>query len=224
MESLVGDFEGPSYGLALDLSEGLMYWTEFDAGRIRRAAFDGSQVEEVVLGLETPSGLALLKTGDAYVQLPCGLILEPETSSGDLQRLMVIQEDGLLVPAGGQVDLAPYVICIDAERGIPEIQIEYNLGTIADGNLLQLAECICERRLLSEEDDPLAYIGEQFGLQLSVWQVSGGLTPAELEGQLEFGGGAMESFAELAATIDAIGELLPDYVNWIEECGVEVAP
>lgn len=224
MEPLVEDFTGPSYGIALDVAEGWMYWTEFESGRIRRAALDGSQAEDAVLGLETPSGLALLKSGDAFVRFPCGLILEPEEGSGDLQRLMVIQEDSLVVPAGGSADLSPYVICIDAGAGIPEIQAEYNIGTIAEGELFRLAECICEHKLISEDEDPMAYLGEQFGLQFSIWQVSGSLTEDELREQLERGGGAMDVFSQIVESFDALGAMLPDYVDWMETCGVEIEP
>jgi hypothetical protein len=224
IELLIDDFDGPSYGITLDVSEGLMYWTEFESGRIRRAALDGSQVEEVVLGLETPSGLALLKSGDAYVQLPCGLILEPEGGRDDLQSLIVIQDDGIVVPAGGSADLWPYVICVDAGLDAPEVQVEYSIGAIADGNLLQLAECICDRQLISEEEDPFGYLGEQFGLQFSVWQVSGSLTSDELDEQLESGGGAMDTFSDFTEMFDSIGATLPDYIDWIEACGVEITP
>jgi hypothetical protein len=224
VELLVDDFNGPSYGIALDVSEGLMYWTEFDNSRIRRASFDGSQVEDVILGLETPSGLALLKSGDAYVQLPCGLILEPGEGSTDFQRMMVIQRDGGTVPAGESAEFLPYVICVDAGLDLPETQLQYRLGTMAEGELLKLAECICDRKLVSEEEDPIAYIGEQFGLQFSVWQVSGSLTSDELREQLGEGGGAMDEFGELLSMFDSIGEMLPDYVDWIEECGVEISP
>jgi hypothetical protein len=223
-ELLVEDFTGPSYGISLDVSEGLMYWTEFESGMIRRASLDGSQVEVVIQGLDTPSGLALLKSGDAFVRLPCGLILEPEGGRGDLQRLMVIQKDGIVVPAGGKADLSPYVICIDAGQDAPEVQVEYSIGKIADGNLLKLAECICERQLISEEEDPFGYIGEQFGLQFSVWQVSGSLTQDQLNEQLEIGGGAMDEFSDIAEMFDSIGAMLPDYVDWIEDCGVEITP
>jgi hypothetical protein len=221
-ELLVEDLTGPSYGIALDVAEGLMYWAEFEAGKIRRAALDGSQAEDVVLGLETPSGLALLKSGEAFVQFPCGLILEPEEGSGDLQRLMVIQDDGLSVPAGVSAEFSPYVICIDAGAGIPAFQAGYRVGTIAEGELLKLAECICERKLVSEDEDPLAYLGEQIGLQFAVWQVSGGLLPEELVDQLDQGGGAMDDFSELFEMFEAMGEMVPDYVDWIETCGVKI--
>lgn len=221
-ELLVEDFAGPSYGVALDISEGKMYWTEFEAGRIRRAALDGSQVEEVILGLGTPSGLALLKSGDAFVRIPCGLILEPEEGRGDMQRLMVIQEDGRVVTAGESAQLTPYVICVDAGSDLPQVQVEYTIGSLAEGELLKLAECICDRKLVSEEEDPMAYLGEQVGLQFSIWQVSGSLTPEELSEQLEQGGGAMDSFSELLEMFDAIGAMLPDYVDWVETCGVEM--
>lgn len=46
-------------GIALDLSAGKMYWTEFtgepDTTRIRRANLDGSVVEDFVTGLSNPS-------------------------------------------------------------------------------------------------------------------------------------------------------------------------
>jgi hypothetical protein len=224
IELLIDDFTGPSYGIALDVNEGLMYWTEFESGQIRRATLNGSQAEEVIQGLETPSGLALLKSGDAFVELPCGLILKPEDGREDLQSLMVIQEEGIVVPAGASTDLSPYVICVEAGQGTPEIQVEYIIGTIAEDNLLQLAECICERQLISEEEDPIAYIGEQFGLQFAVWQVSGSLTSDELKEQLKEGGGAMDAFSEVAEMFDSIGAMLPNYVDWIETCGVEIAP
>ncbi len=222
-ELLIDDFEGPSYGIVLDVTEGLMYWTEFDSGKIRRAGFDGSQVEDVITGLETPSGIALHKWGDAFVRLPCGLTLEPGGGREDLQRLMVIQKDGILVPAGSSIDFSPYVICIEAGQGTPELEVEYSVGTIADGDLLQLAECICERELISEEDS-IAYIGQQFGLQFAVWQVAGGLAVDELNEQLAEGGGAMDTFGEIAEIYNSIGAMLPDFVDWLETCGIEIEP
>ncbi|MGD8732401.1 MAG: hypothetical protein PVH92_11010, partial [Anaerolineales bacterium] len=224
VELLIEDFDGPAYGIALDIGEGLMYWTEFDNGRIRRATLGGSQVEDVILGLETPSGLALLNSGETTVQLPCGLILEPGEGRTDLQRLMVIQEDGANIPAGGSGELMPYVICVDAGLGVPESQLEYKVGRMAEGELLKLAECICDRELVSEEEDPLAYIGEQSGLQFSVWQVSGSLTSEELREQLDQGGGAMDAFREILNLYDSMGDMLPDYVNWLEECEIDIGP
>ena len=49
-----------SYGIALDVSGGKMYWTDWSAGRIQRANLDGSNIEDLVTqGLNSPKGIAL---------------------------------------------------------------------------------------------------------------------------------------------------------------------
>ena len=46
-------------GIALDLSEGKMYWANFGADKIQRANLDGSNVETLISGLNRPHHLAL---------------------------------------------------------------------------------------------------------------------------------------------------------------------
>ena len=52
-----------SFHLALDVSEGKMYWTEVDGDKIRRANLDGSNVQDLVTGLSFPQGIALDVSG-----------------------------------------------------------------------------------------------------------------------------------------------------------------
>ncbi len=49
------------YGIALDLINGKIYWTEynFDSGRIRCANLDGTNVQDLVDGLNNPNDIAL---------------------------------------------------------------------------------------------------------------------------------------------------------------------
>ena len=42
-------------GIAVDPDEGKLYWTETESGKIQRANLDGSSVEDLVGGLNTPS-------------------------------------------------------------------------------------------------------------------------------------------------------------------------
>ena len=51
-------------GIALDLAEGKIYWADAGTGKIQRANLNGSSVEDLVTDLVSPSGLALLLTGD----------------------------------------------------------------------------------------------------------------------------------------------------------------
>lgn len=51
--------------IVLDLNAGEMYWSEPDVGRFRKANLDGSNVQQLVTGFDTPRGIALDLTGQA---------------------------------------------------------------------------------------------------------------------------------------------------------------
>lgn len=62
LELVVSDFAD---GIALDLTAGYVYWANRSADVIRRARLDGSDVQNVVVGLNLPRKVALaLLTGD----------------------------------------------------------------------------------------------------------------------------------------------------------------
>ena len=54
------------YGIALDLVNGKIYWTEYNlnSGRIRCANLDGTNAQDLVDGLKCPSDIALYVEGD----------------------------------------------------------------------------------------------------------------------------------------------------------------
>lgn len=59
VEYVLTGLNGP-WGLALDVPNGKMYWTEFSVNKIRRANFDGSNIEDLVTtGLSHLAGIAL---------------------------------------------------------------------------------------------------------------------------------------------------------------------
>jgi len=47
------------YGIALDTAGGKMYWTNSGANKIQRASLDGSNVTDLITGLEDPYSIAV---------------------------------------------------------------------------------------------------------------------------------------------------------------------
>ena len=56
-------YTGPR-GIALDISQGKMYWTDCGGGKIQRANLDGTNIEDLVTGLGCPHRIALDFSGD----------------------------------------------------------------------------------------------------------------------------------------------------------------
>jgi hypothetical protein len=115
-ENLVRKLSGPTTGLALDVADGKMFWGYIDpavdglfAGMIKRSDLDGSNAENVITGLISPSGIALdLEGGKIYWTDPgfgtaSGKIQRANLDGSSLETLV----DGLNTPAGLALDLSP---------------------------------------------------------------------------------------------------------------------
>ena len=59
LQTLVDGLNPRTRGIALNDTIGKMYWTDGYAGKIQRANFDGTNVEDVIIGLSEPSAIAL---------------------------------------------------------------------------------------------------------------------------------------------------------------------
>jgi hypothetical protein len=168
-------------------------------------------------------------TNELLVTIPCGLIFNPSPGS-DEQRLMVIQQDSATVPPGESADFTPYVVCIDSSNAVPATGSTYQIGDMATGDLLALAQCICDETLADIEVDPSAFL-DQFGLQLAVWAVSDGLSFDEMFEAMEEAEGALGQIG-----IEEYGEGLEDLLGgitdifqaggqeWLEKCDIEIKP
>jgi hypothetical protein len=168
-------------------------------------------------------------TDEIVVTIPCGLIFNPGPGS-DEQRLMVIQEASASLQPGEEATLTPYVVCIDSSSAIPELGSTYSIGVMATGDLLKLAECICDETLADIELDPLAFT-DQLGLQFAVWTVSDGLSFEEMFEEMEEAGGALgeigaEDFTEEME--DLFGGIMEMFQgvgqDWLEKCQIEINP
>ena len=166
---------------------------------------------------------------EVLVTIPCGLIFKPEPGR-DEQQLMVIQQASATIPPGESADLTPYVICIESSKAVPESGSAYQVGVMATGDLLKLAQCICNETLVDIETDPLAAM-DQIGLQFYVWMVSDGLSMDEMVAGMEEAEGALgqigatsllEGMEEL---VGGLMELFQDFgQDWLEKCDIEINP
>jgi hypothetical protein len=174
---------------------------------------------------EGPTGPVIAVTisnpGDDDIEtiIPCGSLLIP-ADSGD-QVMMVVQAEDVTVPAGEEIMVTPYVVCIDAGAAIPGDGSAYALGGLTEGNLLRLAQCVCEDDL-EEAWDPLGGMSVQF----AAWMTAEGSSLTEA---LEQGGegGAMGEFlggefGELVA--DMLGTLEQPALEVLDRCDIELEP
>ena len=167
------------------------------------------------------------KTDELLVTIPCGLIFNPPPGS-DEQRLMVIQQASASLPPGESADLTPSVICIDSSSAVPATGSSYQIGVMATGELLKLAQCMCNETLADIEDDPLAF-PDQLGLQFAVWTVSDELSFDEIFEEMEEAEGALgeigtgeyaEGLEELLGGI--MGMFQDAGQEWLEKCDIEI--
>lgn len=107
---------------------------------------------------------------DLNISIPCGQLFEPSGESQE-QTLMVIQNTEFRLPAGETQTESPYLACVDSDKPIPSAGASYQVGTMVDGNLLRLAECICSREMVNEDDD-----FNNLTLQFAVWMVADGVS------------------------------------------------
>jgi len=184
---------------------------------------EGIQGQVLLVQLTNPGSEELIVT------IPCGYYFSP--ANEEEQRLMVIQPASVSIPAGGAAAIEPYVICIDSSKAGPEASSTYRLGDVATGDLLELAQCLCQEELASP-DDPAADM-DVIGVQFAVWAVSDGILGEDMGAEMleaqgamqemlggELGGEFGEEFAEM------IQQMMDLYGGgaqfWLERCGIEL--
>ena len=166
---------------------------------------------------------------EVLVTIPCGLIFKPEPGR-DEQQLMVIQQASATIPPGESANLTPYVICVESSKAVPESGSTYQVGVMATGDLLKLAQCICNETLVDIETYPIAAM-DQLGLQFYVWMVSDGLSMDEMIEGMEEAEGAL---GQIGATglpegmedlFSGLMEMFQDFgQDWLEKCDIEINP
>ncbi len=204
-----GEAEGP--GLPALLAEGGIELPGIEAN------VDGeTQGPILTLQLTNP------ESAEVLVDIPCGLIFRPEAGD-DEQRMMSIQPASAVVPGGGTAQIEPYVICIDANRAAPDLGTIYEVGEMASGDLLKLAQCVCQEDLTAPDEMDLGF--GSVGVQFAVWAVSSDMNFEEMLAGEGGGEGALddvlgEQSGELLGLMQDL--LLAPAQEWLDRCGIEM--
>ena len=105
IEDLVTTATGVPEGIALDLTEGKMYWTDSRDGKIKRANLGGSNVENLITeGLELPHGIALDVDGGKmyWTNRNAHTIQRANLDGSDVEDLIT---EGVKTPQGIALDV-----------------------------------------------------------------------------------------------------------------------
>jgi hypothetical protein len=185
------------------------------------ATGEGIQGQVLMVQLTNPGN------DEVIVTIPCGFYFTP--GDDEEQRLMVIQPASVSIPAGGTATVEPYVICIDSSKAGPEASSTYHLGEVVTGDLLTLAECLCEEDLPSPFD--LTGGMEAMGVQFAVWAVSDGIDAGT---ELIDAQGALEELLGGELGTEFLGEEFTEMLQqlmllygegaqpWLDRCGIEL--
>lgn len=148
------------------------------------------------------------------VTIPCGLVFNPPTGSGE-QMLMVIQGVVEEIPARGTAELKPYVVCIESSASVPSDGSAYQVGSMAEGKLLQLADCFCKEKL----DPSMTAFQEMLGVQFATWMVAGDMDLDELTANPGTGAGneIMQAFGSMMEMFSEPAQ------QWLDKCGIDTS-
>jgi hypothetical protein len=146
------------------------------------------------------------------VTIPCGQVFNPPPGTGE-QMLMVVQPVMEEIPAGGTVELQPYVVCIESSASVPGEGSAYQVGLMAEGSLFNLADCFCRERL---SPDPTAF-QEMMGVQFATWMVADGVTADEFSASPGEGAGA--EMMQFFSTV--MGSMAEPAQEWLDKCEIE---
>ncbi|NIA24871.1 MAG: hypothetical protein GWP04_04815 [Gammaproteobacteria bacterium] len=175
---------------------------------------------------------------DLDAVVPCGLVFEPVPGVQE-QRMMVVQPVAARVPPGASVIVRPFVACIDSDEEPASAGAVYVPASVADGDLLTFAQCLCRRDLDSELDPTTGGMD----LQFAVWAVTDGDLaiwrgdPGDLTGALgNLTGGSLDIDAEdlkelqgtnldqMIAAMQAFMEQIGTGAQrWLDECEIDLA-
>lgn len=156
------------------------------------------------------------------VEIPCGLIFSP--ASEDTQRMMVVQALLVNIPAGESIEVQPFVVCIDSNKSGPSPEDSFTVGLLAEGKLLQMAECLCREPLQVSQDSM-----DLMNVQYAVWAAADETASGEdvsLEELFSQMGDNMSPEQQdlMQQYLDLMQDFDTGTNEWLEKCGIENSP
>ena len=158
--------------------------------------------------------------GMLEVSIPCGLVFinAGENSS----RMMVVQSTLVNLNQGETGVIKPFVLSIDALKGLPLPERTYRVSEMEEGKNRDFAACLCEQDLPAETETK-----DLISLQLAAWMVSseGALAnaPDDLNDLLKDLTGLPITLPGLdEAMQDLAGNIAPNAQAWLDRCGITI--
>lgn len=150
-------------------------------------------------------------------EIPPGLVFSPVGS--DEQDLMVLDGEIVTLDPGETIVLSPYVICIESSASTPSSGSAYQIGYLADGDLLAFAECV-DRETEGDLGD------DDFSLQLAAWSIANQgqilAMPEGIEG-LEGAFAEMLEGWEISGLLEIMTETMGAMSEeWIQRCDLSL--
>lgn len=156
--------------------------------------------------------------GILEVSIPCGLVfISAEENSS---RMMVVQPTLTNLNEGATSVVKPFVLSIDALKGLPAAEKTYRVQELEEGRNKQFASCLCQQDLPAETETR-----DLISLQLAAWMVGseGTLTNASdaLNDLLKDLTGLPIKIPGLDGAIqDLAGNIAPNAQAWLDRCGI----
>jgi len=156
------------------------------------------------------------KSGEEIIfEIPPGLVFSPVGS--DEQDLMVLDGEIITLDPDETIVLSPYVICIESSASTPSSGSSYEIGYLADGDLLAFAECVDQ-----QTNGELS--GDDIGLQFATWSIANqGQILGMPEGSEESEGAFSELTEEweISGMLDSMTEMMEVMSDeWLQRCDI----
>ena len=138
--------------------------------------------------------------------------------------MMVVQPLLVTIPSGESVEVQPFVVCVDSNKSGPSPEDYFTVGLLADGKLLQMAECLCREQLQVSQDSM-----DLMNIQYAVWAAADDTASGEdvsLEELFSQMGGNMspEQQEQMQQYLDMLQDFDAGTNEWLEKCGIEDSP
>lgn len=183
-------------------------------GAVEVVEISGSATELGFVGEVMNVVVKNLSDDTVEVKIPCGTIFMPDDAS--IQQMMVIQPVSVVLAAGESATITPFVVCIQSSNGSPSPGDSYTLGSSADGDLLQLADCFCRNDI-----DPQADFTDLFSVQFATWMVTDQLDLSALsDSSFDAISGDNPELSQLMNNFTSI--LAPDAQSWLDRCNITI--
>lgn len=154
------------------------------------------------------------------VSIPCGLVFI--SAEENTSRMMVVQPTLTNLNRGETAVIKPFVLSIDALKGLPSPERTYRVTELEAGKNRQFATCLCGQDLPAETETK-----DLISLQLAAWMVGSEGTLINASDSLN---NLIKDLTGLPIAIpglddamqDIAGNIAPNAQAWLDKCRITI--